>query len=249
MNAVDPAPRHPPTPLLGVLGGMGPLATIHFYRTLVTLTPAGSDQEHLPTVIWSDPTIPDRTRALIGGGRSPLPHLHRGMRHLENAGATAIAIPCNTAHAYVPALTVRADVPIIDMVRATVADCAARLPSGGVIGMLATRGTRYAALYDTAAQEVGLRVAYPNDGAQARLVDPAIAQVKSGGDLVEAGSLVAQAAQRLTDDGAGVVVGACTEIPVAAAAVPQPIPILDSMDSLAWACLRTLGRAPLGASR
>ena len=231
-------------PLLGVLGGMGPLATVSFYRTLVELTPASRDQEHLRTLIWSDPSIPDRSSALLGDGISPLAQMCSGVALLESAGATAIAIPCNTAHAFVPALRQEASVPIIDMVRATVADCAAQLPSGGVIGVLATRGTQQSKLYDLAAREMGVRVRYPTERDQGRLVDRAIAMVKGGQDLRGAGALVAEATQRLMDAGAGVVVGACTEIPVAAEAAAQRVPLVDSLRSLAMACLQALGVRP-----
>lgn len=227
--------------LLGVLGGMGPLATVSFYRTLVELTPASCDQEHLRTLIWSDPTIPDRSSALLGDGISPLRQLRAGVALLESAGANMIAIPCNTAHAFVPALRQETSVPIIDMVRATVADCAAQLPSGGVIGVLATRGTQQGKLYDLAARELGVRVRYPTEREQGLLVDRAIAMVKGGQDLPGAGALVSESTHRLMDAGAGVVVGACTEIPVAAEAATERVPLVDSLRCLAMACLAAVG--------
>lgn len=102
--------------IIGILGGMGPAATADFYAKLVAITPGSSDQDHLRTVIWSDPTIPDRTEALLGGGPDPTPWLLDGSRVLREAGATVIAIPCNTAHAFVPRIADRVGLPIVHMI-------------------------------------------------------------------------------------------------------------------------------------
>src|ERR1700735_4777136 len=90
--------------MLGVLGGMGPLASAQFMLRLTLLTPASRDQDHIPTVLWSDPRVPDRTRRHLAGGDDPLPRLLRGIAGLRNAGCGAIAIPCNTAHAWYDAM-------------------------------------------------------------------------------------------------------------------------------------------------
>ncbi len=84
--------------LLGVLGGMGPLATVDFLGKLIAETPATRDAEHIPVVVYSVPQIPDRPRAILENGESPLPAMLKGIRTLQQAGATGIAIPCNTAH-------------------------------------------------------------------------------------------------------------------------------------------------------
>ena len=83
---------------LGVLGGMGPLATVDFLQKLIEETPATRDQDHIPLIAYSVPQIPERPAAIAGHGESPLPHMLDGMRTLRNAGATMIAIACNTAH-------------------------------------------------------------------------------------------------------------------------------------------------------
>src|SRR5690606_23936695 len=84
--------------LIGVLGGMGPLATVDFMQKLVAATPASRDQEHVPALISAIPQIPDRTRAFQGHGASPLPAMLACARRLEAAGAGVIVMPCNTAH-------------------------------------------------------------------------------------------------------------------------------------------------------
>ena len=102
---------------LGVLGGMGPLASAHFMMRLTQLTPATRDQEHIPAVLWSDPRVPDRTRGKLEGGADPLPFLLRGVRGLKAAGCGAIAIPCNTAHGWYEAMAAEG-LPILHIVDA-----------------------------------------------------------------------------------------------------------------------------------
>ena len=96
--------------ILGVLGGMGPLASAQFMLRLTLLTPATSDQEHIPTVLWSDPRVPDRPIGKMSGGTDPLPWLLRGIAGLQRAGCGAIAIPCNTAHGWYDEMSVAAGV-------------------------------------------------------------------------------------------------------------------------------------------
>ena len=110
--------------VLGVLGGMGPLASAQFMVRLTLLTPAEQDQDHIPTVLWSDPRVPDRTAARLAGGADPLPALLRGIRGLEAAGCGAIAIPCNTAHGWFDAMQAATALPILHIVDAAAAELA-----------------------------------------------------------------------------------------------------------------------------
>jgi len=109
------------SPVVGILGGMGPAATADFYAKLTSRTPAVSDQDHLRVIIWSDPTIPDRSRALTGEGPDPTPTLRRGAQGLRAAGASLLAVPCNTAHAFLPGIMDGLDIPVVDMIAAVAA--------------------------------------------------------------------------------------------------------------------------------
>lgn len=102
--------------VLGVLGGMGPLATSGFLECVVRATPASRDQDHIPTMVWSDGRVPDRTEALLGQGPSPLPALTRGVQTLVLTGVDVIAVTCNTAHFYLPSLKRLTDLPFLNMV-------------------------------------------------------------------------------------------------------------------------------------
>src|ERR1700744_6365030 len=108
--------------ILGVLGGMGPLASAQFMLRLTLLTPAERDQDHIPTVLWSDPRIPDRIAGLKGTGPDPLPWLLRGINGLRHAGWGAIALPCNTVHAWIAEMSAAAEIPILHIVDAAATD-------------------------------------------------------------------------------------------------------------------------------
>jgi aspartate racemase len=233
--------------LVGVLGGMGPLATADFLQKLARSTPVGGDADHVRTVTWSDPSTPDRTRALLGLGCSPVPAMQAGVERLVEAGAEILVIPCNTAHAFLPELSIPSGVQLISMVDATWRHvCGGPLcaPTAGRVGLLATRGTRRASLYDVAFAEVGVDVVHVSAEVQTRAVDRAIAEVKSGGALDVAADLVAVAGADLIDRRAEVILAACTEISTVLADVTWSTPSVDTAQCLVDDLLRALGRSP-----
>ncbi|MEU9497083.1 amino acid racemase [Streptomyces sp. NPDC048196] len=230
-------------PALGILGGMGPLATADFYRRLVERTPAGSDQGHLPVLMWADPAVPDRTAALLGEGPSPVPALVEGARWLRRAGASCVAVPCNTAHAYVEQLAKAAGVEVLDMIEAALEAAAGKVPGVQRVGILATRGTRLAGLYERAGARLGVEVIQVPDRVQLEYVDAAIRAVKGGADLAGPERWIAEAAGNLRGQGAQVVVAACTEIPLVSGAAAGVLPLVDSTEALVDAVLSRLWRA------
>jgi aspartate racemase len=227
-------------PTLGILGGMGPLATADFYRRLIGRTPAGSDQGHLPVVMWADPAVPDRTAALLGEGPSPVPALVAGARWLQRAGVSCVAVPCNTAHAYVDQVARAAGVEVLDMVGAALRAAADTAHGEEGVGILATRGTRLARLYERAGDALGVRVIQVPDRVQHEYVDRAIHAVKAGADLTEAEERIAAATEILKAQGARVVIAACTEIPLISGAAGSLLPLVDSTDALVDAVLSRL---------
>lgn len=229
--------------VLGILGGMGPLATADFYRRLVERTPATRDQEHLPVVIWADPGVPDRTAALVERAPSPLPALVEGARRLRRAGATVVAVPCNTAHAFIAPVAKAAGVEVLDMVGAAMREAVRLAVGGGGVGVLATNGTRAARLYERAAP-AAVEVVQVRADVQRDCVDAAIGLVKGGGDLGVAAELIADATRELRRQGAEVAVAACTEIPLVSGAAMRVLPVLDSTDALVDAALVRMGRLP-----
>jgi aspartate racemase len=223
--------------VLGVLGGMGPLASAHFMVRLTLLTPATRDQEHIPTVLWSDPRVPDRTVGRLSGGADPLPWLLRGIAGLRNAGCGAIAIPCNTAHGWFEEMRTAADVPILHIVDAAAAELRRTGVAGGTVGVMGTQATLAMQLYQDKLGSLGWHCIVPSQEEMDRLVSPAIALVKAN-RVVEAYPPLADVVRGLAARGASSVVLGCTEIPLGIQAGPAPdVPVVDTIDALARAAI------------
>lgn len=229
--------------VLGVLGGMGPLASAQFMLRLTLLTPADRDQDHIPAVLWSDPRVPDRTRGKLAGGDDPLPWLLRGVAGLKQAGAGAIAIPCNTAHGWYQEMADAATIPILHIVDAAAEDLRRQNIRPGKIGLMGTAATLAMRLYQERLAGQGWDCIVPDDAQMARNVTPAIALVKAN-RVQEAFEPLAEIANDLAARGASAVVLGCTEIPLGIQAGPPETlraPVVDTIDALArasirWAC-------------
>ena len=225
--------------ILGVLGGMGPLASAHFMLRLTLLTPADRDQDHIPAVLWSDPRVPDRTRGRQGTGPDPLPALLAGIAGLRQAGCTAIAIPCNTAHGWYNDMAAAAGCPILHIVDAAAADLRRAGITRGTIGVMGTSATLAMRLYQDRLGAQGWDCLIPPPEQMQRLVSPAIALVKAN-RVAEAYAPLAEAARNLAARGATAIVLGCTEIPLGLAAGPTDTlgaPLIDTIDALARAAI------------
>src|SRR3954454_13086515 len=195
--------------ILGVLGGMGPLASAQFMLRLTQLTPAERDQDHIPTVLWSDPRIPDRISGLRGSGPDPLPWLLRGIQGLRQAGCGAIAIPCNTVHAWIEPMREAAEMPILHIVDAAATDLRRIGIGPGKIGLMGTVPTLAMRLYQNRLEAQGWECIEPDADQMERLVLPAIAQVKVN-RVTEAYAPLADVVNSLARRGATSVVLGCT---------------------------------------
>ena len=226
--------------VLGVLGGMGPLASAQFMLRLTLLTPAARDQDHIPAVLWSDPRVPDRTRGKLAGGDDPLPWLLRGIAGLKRAGCGAIAIPCNTAHGWYDAMQEAAGH----------ADPAHRRCGRGRPAPLRHRpgndrrdghaGRRWpcGSIRTGCTRRAGT-ASFPPRTRWRSWSRPAIAQVKAN-RVAEAYAPLAEVVNSLAARGAAAVVLGCTEIPLGIQAGPQErlrVPVVDTIDALARAAI------------
>jgi aspartate racemase len=225
--------------MIGILGGMGPLATADLYRKIIEITPATTDQEHIPVAIYADPRVPDRTEALLHDGEDPTPWLVAGARALSDMGVDFIVIPCNTAHAFLDGLRPAVDRPILSMIDAAADEVRAAHPQVQVVGLLATSGTISSEMYQRAFQHRGLDVIVPDDDLQQRCVTSAIQEVKAGRNSNAATVLLAEAAEHLVSRGAGVILAACTEIPIALQQRHIKTPLLDATAALARTAVAT----------
>ncbi|WP_206956186.1 aspartate/glutamate racemase family protein [Trinickia acidisoli] len=220
--------------LIGILGGMGPLATVDFMERLIALTcsaGASRDQQHLPLLVAHLPHIPDRSEALLGTGENPLPALLSGIDMLNRNEVELIVIPCNSAHHWYDAMRAKSRAPIIHIAEASVA----ALPPGvRRVAALATGGTFHSGLYQRILAARGFESVEP-DAATQRHIDACIREVKAGEIEASTGHLAA-ALDWLVDQGAQAAVLGCTELPLAARPMKAPsIPMIDSTLELARA--------------
>lgn len=219
---------------LGVLGGMGPMATVDFLCKLTRATPATCDQEHIPLVVHFSTLTPDRSDALIGTGPSPLPSLIESARLIERSGARGLVMPCNTAHAWYAEVAQAVQIPLLHIVDAAVEQLPHHLRSQPV-GLLATRGTLDSGIY--VERHPGLQWVQPSEQEVDLFVMPAIRSVK-GGDLLRARQLLDKAVRALAERGAGAIVLGCTELPLARSGRPSIVPLIDATDALAHMAVR-----------
>lgn len=202
--------------LIGVVGGMGPMATVDFFQKVIEETPAVRDQDHVPVIIDSSPQIPCRVSAILHGGESPVPAMLASLQRLERAGAECAAIACNTAHYWYDELCAASGLPIMHIVDA-VGDALEVSGRPLPLGLLATEATLSARIYQERLCSRKIDFVINTESERETLVLPAIAMVKQG-RLVEAGHLLEQALHLLDRRGAGTWILACTELPVALAA-------------------------------
>lgn len=225
--------------VVGILGGMGPLATADLYRKIIELTPADRDQDHITVVIYADPRVPDRTEALLQDGADPIPWLVYGARALVALGVDFIVVPCNTAHAFLGEVQPRVGRPILSMIDAAADEIRATWPDAKVVGLLATSGTIAAELYQQALLKRSIDVIVPDDDVQERCVMAAIRAVKAGRPIDDATALLVEASEHLTEREADVLLAACTEIPVALQQPDVDTPLLDATLALARLAVHT----------
>ncbi len=222
-----------PEVILGIFGGMGPAATADLYRQIVEMTPATKDQDHLPTLIYSQPRIPDRIASIRSGDRSIIPWLVEGVQRLERAGASFIAIPCNTVHYYYEDMQAAVGIPIIHMIRETAAEVKARYPGVKDVGLLATSATIETRLYEEELEKLGFRVLVPDERVQEEQVMRAVFGIKAAVPMQENEDLLALAGQSLVDRGAELLILGCTEIPLAFNPDRVDIPVVNATRVLA----------------
>ena len=219
--------------IVGILGGMGPEATILLQQRVLAAVQAKDDADHLPLLIDMNPQVPSRIAHLIDGtGVDPSPVLAAMARRLEGAGATALAMPCNTAHHYAPQIAAAVQIPFLNMIDLSVAEAARQLGAGAAIGFLASPAVRKAGVFDAALDKAGLTALWPRD-TDALL--RAIRAIKAGGDIGEAQRILASAGEEMAANGASMIFIACSEFSILAPKLSFAVPALDTIDVLAGA--------------
>ncbi|MFN3557799.1 MAG: aspartate/glutamate racemase family protein [Brevundimonas sp.] len=213
---------------LGILGGMGPVATVAFMARVQALTPATRDEDHLRMLVDLNPQVPNRHTSPDAAGAT----LGEMAVRLRAAGAGVLAMPCNTAHAHADAIRA-ADLPFIDMIAATVE--AVTATGATRIGVLATPGGE--ALYAGALAKAGLEIVRL-EGTDREAFMAAVFAVKAGDDGAGPRGEMRRLAAALVQAGAGAVVAGCTEVPLLLGAEDVSVPLVDSAEVLAAECVR-----------
>lgn len=231
----------PSVEFVGILGGMGPLATLDLLKKIADQTEGDRDQDHIPMIVLADPSTPDRTASILDeNAPSSLPFILSAIEKLNRSGASVIAMPCNTAHHWLTEIKEISKVPILNMVELTCRHITGILPRGSVVGILGTQGTISAGIYQHGLSEVGLQSIVPSESACAG-VSNAIDAVKAN-RIDEGKEALCFALTELADAGAAASVLACTELPLIwdliAASATVDMHVVDPTAILARECLR-----------
>lgn len=215
---------------LGVIGGVGPMATAYFLRRVIEMTDAKTDQEHIEVLLHSKPSIPDRTRFILGqSDESPLPDFVRIAKSLAEQGAQVIAIPCVTAHFFQHQIEDAVGVPVLNAVEET----ALCLQAAGIerAGLMATDGTVSAGLFRSVFAQCGIELLIPGTEGQRRIMHLIYDNIKAG--LSPELDCLEQADRELKDRGAQAIILGCTELSVVKRDFPLGPEYLDALDALA----------------
>lgn len=227
-------------PLIGVLGGLGPAATVDFYAKVVELSAAAgasADQDHVRLIIEADPEVPNRNASVAGTGTSSSPALVAKALRLKAAGADVLVMACNAAHAYQSEIEAASGLRLISIVDEAVSAVARFVAAGSGVGVLAAAGTLDAGLYRDALTSQGLSAIEPGGELRQRFMD-LLYRIKAGdtGEAARAG--MAAIATALVERGARVLVAGCTEVPLVLSAGDVGVPLVDAGLELAAAVVR-----------
>ncbi len=224
----------------GVLGGLGPAATVHFLRRVIELTHAARDQDHVDLLVWQCGSIPDRTGFLRGENESPEPALVAHAVALERAGARFVAVPCNTAIVWVEQMRSAVGIEVLDTVDETVAAAREAVPGIARLGVLATDGTLAAGTYARATERAGLELVVPDDAVQREVMTVIYDGVKAGRPVPR--ETFDRLVEHLRRRGAQAVALGCTELSVLRGDLGiEDETVVDSLDSLARATILRAG--------
>lgn len=213
---------------IGILGGMGPEATILLMQKVVSAVSAKDDADHIPLLVHQNPQVPSRTKALIDGkGTDPMPVLMNMAQDLERAGAQALAMPCNTAHHYALAVSHATSLPFLNMITLTAAHL--KMTGAKQIGMLAYPATHMTSVFDAAFEAEGLTPVWSRDDAEILSI---IRAVKAGTSREELSQRTEILAKKLITQGADHLLIACTELSLMTHALPKETAHTDSLDCL-----------------
>lgn len=229
--------------ILGILGGLGPLSSAYFYELITNHTKASCDQDHIDIILSSRATTPDRTAYILGrSDRDPVPFMVEDAKLLEQYGADAIVIPCNTAHHFIEEVRRSVSVPVPSIITETVAHIARNGHKKAAI--LATEGTVSSGAYQAEFERAGLGWAVPDKVGQSVITDIIYGDVKRG--IVPPPEKLFAVADKLFAEGCTCAILGCTELSVLKRQFPEDTRFVDSLETLAFRAITLFDHEPVG---
>ena len=229
---------------IGILGGMGPLATVDLFKKIVLNTQANCDQDHLHIIVDNASPIPDRTAAILSGGEDPVPAMQAAARNLEKAGADLIIMPCNTVHYFYEPVQAAVNIPVLHMIRLTAQELLGK--GCKTAALLATNGCAKAGMYQKAMAEAGLTLLTPDPEQQNMVNGMVYDGIKAGNAAYSPDPLIG-VTEDLLKKGAECVILGCTELPLAWDLYSlERYPSCDPTTVLARAAIRAAGGKVVG---
>ncbi|MTI56442.1 aspartate/glutamate racemase family protein [Geosporobacter ferrireducens] len=216
--------------ILGILGGMGPEATSYFFHQLIKATPVKKDGDHIKTIIFNNPQIPDRTEAILGRGESPVEVMAKSARILEQVEVSTIFMPCFTAHYFFDEVQAQIHTPMTNLLKIIHHYIEEHHKDVKTVGILCTDGTIKSKIFEKELEHYN--IIYPQQDIQASCVVEAIygeKGIKAGYTEGEPAERLTKAAQHLKAQGAQLVIMGCTEIPLAFKDESIDVPVINSM--------------------
>ncbi len=220
---------------IGIIGGMGPLATVDLYRRIVCRTKALKDKEHIRVLIDSNTNIPDRTEAIIANGEDPTAELIKSAKILEQGGADFLIMPCNTAHYFIDKIKENVHIPFIDMIEETVKYTLNKYGKDTVVGIMATDGTIKTKIYENRCNRIGIKTVVP-EKTQEKLMKFIYDVIKSG-KYDEGTDLFFECVEELKNKGAETFLLGCTELSSAQYLYNIEGPFINPMEVLTEASI------------
>ena len=227
-----------PEKIVGIIGGMGPEATVDLMQRIIRLTPASDDKDHVRCIVDNNPKVPSRIKAIIeGDGEDPGPVMADMARRLEVWGADFLAIPCNTAHYYYDVVRQAVTIPVLNMVDLVVDQVKARFGNERKIGMLASPAVAITKLYTKSFEALGVEETWPDPEHQAYVFD-IIKRVKTGRTSPSLHEQYVRVCDHLKDQNVRVAIVACTEL--SALGGKLPLTTIDASQVLAAEIVRMI---------
>jgi aspartate racemase len=230
--------------IIGILGGMGPEATVYLFDLIVKLTKAQKDQEHIPIIIYNNPKVPHRTDAILKNSNSPLPFLIEGSKILEKSGADFIIMPCVTAHYFYDEMIKHINVPFIHLIEETYYYVKKEFPDLKKLGLLATNGTIKSGLFQKYFEKGDFKIILPDEEDQKKVMKAIYCPkgIKAGFKKGLPKDLLVEVANNLINKkNTQAIIAGCTEIPLVITKNDLSVPLIDPIEIIARRSIEKAG--------